>query len=502
MTRGPTRGHCARGSRNDDTQATLPLATPAGVPPLEFLTRPDAPDEFAPLLVRRGADSLSLAFGQVPLTGFSDGASAAAVFGRFEYVRCARRSGSGRPSCEPHEHLECAQDVGECVPQLLAIPTLCTLATGAGCLPGSTCEPSPTGLCVDPSSSQNDGTAASLPFMVAHDQEIAVQDPAAPGEYRSVATLATNKFINLTSRTVRCFTGKSCGNDYGAGHGALLVWGRPGFTAEQGRQAQLYLLAHRLPLRLDKRGRVRLRPLYFAGVHPTTGEPRWSRRQSRAAPLALDGVVGGSPHEERPIVAQMAVSWVGAPVNRWVMLYGGDLPPYALADPAAAQPGAAPGAVRIRFARHPWGPWTPPEPHLVPGSPLVVGDPYGPGGVLFHDRCVDQGAARCAPGDPTRPTDFFLPGCPPIGAAFDIGRFYGANIIDAYTRPDGAGGAELYWNVSTWNPYGVVLVRSTVQNPTVSIPRPPPGAPRPRTLRECPTRAGRKAAVRWCARGD
>jgi hypothetical protein len=266
----------------------------------------------------------------------------------------------------------------------------------------------------------------------------------------------------------------------------LLVWGRPGFTAEEGRQAQLYLMAHRLPLRRDGRGRARLRPLYFAGVSPGSGEPRWSRRQTRATPLALDGVVGGSPREEQPIVDQMAVSWVGEPVNKWVMLYGGDLPDYALMDAAAARPGPAPGAVRIRFADHPWGPWSPAEPHLLPGSPMVAGDPYGPGGVLFHDRCVDQGPAVCAPGDPSRPPDFFFPGCPSLAAAFDIGRFYGPNIIDAYTRPDPAsGGLELFWNVSTWNPYGVALVRSVIR----------PGESRPAAPA---TGSRRNPAVRWC----
>jgi hypothetical protein len=326
---------------------------------------------------------------------------------------------------------------------------------------------------------------------VAHDQEVAVRDPAAPDVYRSVATFATNKFINLTSRTVGCFTGRSCGGDPAPGDGALLIWGRPGFTAEQGRQAQLYLMVHRLPIRLDRRGRARFRPLYFAGTNRRTGEPRWSRRQSRAAPLALDGIPGGSPHEERPIVDQMAVSWVGEPVNRWVMLYAGDLPPYTLADPAGAQPGPAPGAIRIRFAEHPWGPWSPPEPHLLPGSPLVPGDPYGPGGVLFHNRCVDHGSVHCARSDPSRPTDFFLAGCPSIGAAFDIGRFYGPNIIDAYTRPDGAGGVELLWNVSTWNPYGVALVRSTIRGgatPTADT------CSAARARRNRPT-------VRWCAGG-
>ncbi len=480
------RSLCEGEPRNDDTVATLPLAHPPGVPPLTFVTRPEAPEQFAPIAVLRGAESLPMAYGQVPLAGFSDGTRALALLGRGQIVRCTRRSPRSAPACARREGLTCTQEVGECLPSVLEIPVLCDRATGAGCLPGTTCQPSPTGVCVDPTSSQNDGSRASLRFAVAHDQEIAIQDPAEASRFRSVARLATNKFINATARTVRCFTGRRCGSDYGSGHGAVLVWGRPLFTGEQGRQAQLYLMAHRLPLRPGRRGR--LRPRYYAGVDPS-GEPRWTRRQSEAAPLALDGVVGGSPHEEHPIVAQMAVSWIGAPVNKWVMLYGGDLADYLLADAANARPGPAPGAIRIRFADHPWGPWTPPAPHLRPGGPSVVGEPYGPGGVLFHTQCVDAGPAVCARTDPTRPPDFFLPGCPSFGALFDVGRFYGPNVIDAYTQVIGTSAADILWNVSTWNPYGVVVVRSRIT--------PGPAAP-PACTTDGAARGQRRPPFRWC----
>ena len=42
------------------------------------------------------------------------------------------------------------------------------------------------------------------------------------------------------------------------------------------------------------------------------------------------------------------------------------------------------------------------------------------------------------------------------------GLVYGANLIDAYTGPDGEGAVELVWNVSTWNPYGVLFLRTRV----------------------------------------
>ena len=83
--------------------------------------------------------------------------------------------------------------------------------------------------------------------------------------------------------------------------------------------------------------------------------------------------------------------------------------------------------------------------------------------MLFHPLCVDRPGAPCAASDPIRPIDSFVPGCLATGKTFDNGFFYGANIIDAYTAPDDAGGMDVYWNVSTWNPYGVLFLKTTLR---------------------------------------
>ena len=446
---------------NDDCQATLPLTPPAGVPPLTFATQAGAPNALDPILVFRGTESLDMGFIRTPLAAFSDGTSVIGVFGRPEPLPCTRRSPRRPPSCRPHEHLTCTTALGRCTPEVIGLSPVCTLATGVGCLPGQTCVATETGFCVDPASSQNDGTPASTVFTAAMTVEIATQDAAAPASYHSVATLPTNKFINSTVRTVARFKGRRRGNDYRPGTNALLWWGRPGFSVAAPREAQLYFMTHRLPFKTDRDGRARFKPKYFAGLNAKTGEPRWTRRESKAVPLALDGVEGGSPHEALPIPNQMAVSFIG-PLNTWVMIYGGDLADYLLADPANARPAPA-GAVRIRFAEHPWGPWSAPEPLLVPGNPLGDGEPYGPGGVLFHPACQDMPPSLCARSDPSRPTDAFFAGCPEIGSTFDAGRFYAPNVIDAYTRSDGTGGVDVFWNVSTWNPYSVVFVGTNLR---------------------------------------
>ncbi len=53
-----------------------------------------------------------------------------------------------------------------------------------------------------------------------------------------------------------------------------------------------------------------------------------------------------------------------------------------------------------------------------------------------------------------------------------IGRLYGANVIEEWTRdrtaetsglPEGEHVADVYWNVSTWSPYQVVLFETELR---------------------------------------
>jgi hypothetical protein len=449
---------------NDDSQATLPLVLQGSEPPIATVfTRPGAPTEFARILLFRGGDSLSLGYGQVPVAGFSDGTHAAAIFSRYVAIPCERKSPRVDPSCRPPKRrpggptigaraeLECAEDLGRCEPDFFGTIFPCDLGTGSGCLFGQSCVASDQGYCIDPTSSQL-AMPGDEPFAAAHENEIGIQRPGDRATYDSAVTWRTNKFINATARTVKRFTGIGVGDDYRPGHGALLVWGRPGFSAGGGGEARIYLMVHRLPFRRTTSGAFLFQPLYFAGVSPRSGRPRWSGSESKAAPLALDGVVGGSPAEVLRDVNQVAIAWVGDPIRKWVMLYAGGV---------FGSPG---GAIQIRFADRPWGPWTTPTPHLAPGSPSVVGDLFGPGGELYHFQCVDQGEAACADSDPLRPIDVVLnPTCTPPPVEIDVGFLYAPNVIDAYTRPDGAGGVDVYWNVSVWNPYAVLLVRTNIR---------------------------------------
>jgi hypothetical protein len=445
----------------DDSVATLPLSPPAGVPQLDFVTVPGDPSEYATLRVNRGGAPIPMGIGRTPVTAWSDGQHALAMFGHQEYTTC-RREADGGLGCDPEAGLTCARDVGTCTPVVGDVTTPCDLTTGQGCGFGQQCSASADGYCVDLTCSQYDGTKGSMPFAIARNTEVAVQRDDDPTVFDSVYTFASKKFHYALARTVTRLAESRRDDDFTPGTGALLIWGRPGFSAEHGRQSQLYLLKHTLPLPVTSNGTLAFAPEYFAGVDPASGEPSWSEAQRDAVAIAMDGKRNGSPSEPLNLVNQFAISWLGPPVSKWMMLYGGDVPDALLLDPNGPDEQRTRGPVRVRFADWPWGPFSPAEEYLAPGSPTKLGDPNGPGGFLFHYACVDQPGAPCMRTDPLRPIDSYLPGCPTPVPQLDVGRLYGVNIIDAYTRPSAEGGLVVEWNVSTWNPYGVVLMQSRV----------------------------------------
>jgi hypothetical protein len=444
----------------DDAMAWLPVTPPDGVPPLDFVTAAGAPTEYATLSVNRGGAPLKMGLGRTPATAWSDGVHAFALVGHIEFTRCTRGA-DGAFGCDAEAGLTCSHQVGVCAPGLSDAPIFCDVTSTLGCGVGQTCTAPEDGYCVDLTCSQYDGTPPSVPFAISRNTEVAMQREDLPNVFDSVYTFASKKFHNTTARTVTRLATSSRDDDYSPGTGALLVWGRAGFAGENGRKVALYLLKHALPLPVTN-GAAAFAPEFFAGVDQASGEPRWSAAQRDAAPIALDGRRNGSPEERVPVVNQFSVGWLGPPVSKWMMLYGGDVPDALLVAPNDPEEKRMRGPVRVRFADFPWGPFSAAVDYLAPGSPAVAGDPYGPGGFLYHDECLDEPGAPCARTDPVRPADSFLPGCPTPALQLDIGRLYGVNIIDAYTRPNAGGGLTVMWNLSTWNPYGVVLMRSRI----------------------------------------
>ncbi|MET0388334.1 MAG: DUF2961 domain-containing protein [Polyangiales bacterium] len=447
---------CRPATRDDDALARMPLrpASLSTPPGLAIVTQPDAADTPQPLRLLRGGEPQSLGRDQQPVAGFSDGAHAFALFDRAAAVTCD----TAGATCGA-DSVQCSADLGLCQSDMSIATNPCNLDEQGSCPAGQTCVP--TSVCIDPTSAQYTNTHfGSTAAAMLREIEIGkLSDNDDTTDFDSAYVWRTNKFAAPTARSVARFSETGGAHDYAPGHETLLVWGRPGETAEQGRNGALYLLAHALPLQLDDAGQLAFTPRYFAGLGDD-GTPRWTERESEAQPLALDGVLGGEPREQTRVTGALSVSWLPAPIARWIMLYGGDVPDAALSDPRGSRGARAPGAILARFAEQPWGPWSPPVVHLAPGLATTPGDPAGPGGFLFHPGCTDTAADSCRDADP-RPA---AAGC---SAQQDAprGRLSAPNIIDAYTSANDTGGVDLVWSVSTGNPYGIQLLRTKVTPP-------------------------------------
>ena len=194
----------------------------------------------------------------------------------------------------------------------------------------------------------------------------------------------------------------------------LLLWS----AGTEYRRGDPYL-AH-LPLaRVEDRSALR----YFAGTSAKTKRPHWSDREADAAPLFA-----------HPCVGELCVTW-NPFLRQWLMLYNCD-----------ERPG--PRGINFRVSDTPWGPWSPTA-------------------VLFHPR-TDNGYGRFihAPG-PTRDA------LHDPGRENDWGGEYGPYVIERFTKGDAARGrTTIFYTLSTWNPYNVVLMTATLE----ARPGKPPSA--------------------------
>jgi hypothetical protein len=345
--------------------------------------------------------------------------------------------------------------MGTCFPFVGEASVACVLGT-TSCL----CVPvSGGGMCQDRTSSlyntTESGRIAAIPMRI----EVANASPLIDEVYYSQSWI-TNKLINSTVRTVNDFDparAHGIGNDYTLADGItpakekVFLWGRPAFvgTNAANMSAKLYFAYVDMP-RYDGGGRFAWVPKYFAGMN-ANNTPRFSTLQGQAVPLDLS-FPGDPTREQLDLVNQMSVSWVPS-LNKWMMLYGGDLPDAVVEVFLGANASLAvrdpQGAIYARFASQPWGPWSAPTAVFAGGDPAVsppaAGSQYAPNGVLFHPAC---NGTTCAPDAPSGNGDY--------------GRLYGSNIIDAWTTARAGGAVDIYWNASTWNPYQVILMRTRV----------------------------------------
>ena len=157
---------------------------------------------------------------------------------------------------------------------------------------------------------------------------------------------------------------------------------------------------------------------YFAGLD-TAGNPTWSDKESDATAIVQNGTMG-----------DLSVTWC-KDLGLWLMTYD-------------SRP-SAPRGILFSYSPTPWGPWSEPQ-------------------VLFN--AVRDGALGKFIHNPRANPDDGLAG-PVIGKGQANpggvhGGAYAPYVIERFTKLEGAE-LDLYYVLSTWNPYVVVLMKSRLR---------------------------------------
>ncbi|HYL34531.1 MAG TPA: DUF4185 domain-containing protein [Bryobacteraceae bacterium] len=151
-----------------------------------------------------------------------------------------------------------------------------------------------------------------------------------------------------------------------------------------------------------------------------TGGNQWSHSEKDAAPLLAGSVQIGNH----------SVVWNSA-LQRFILMYNQSR------------------GIQARFATAPWGPWTDP-------IPVFSDDDYW-GSKLLHSDGDQIGRSLITVYDASgKPVDY----------GSDPGVTYSPNLLDRFTQ-SADGSVTVYYTLSTWNPYEILLMSSTfTQGPT------------------------------------
>ena len=328
-----------------------------------------------------------------------------------------------------------------------------------------------SGMCYDSTSSVYSSSLAGNISAISWRQRIGIRSLEDPRKYKSIGDWDTTKYYNATVSTVEKFvpeqepdqqnyTAATLAKDANAAaQQKVLVWGRPGFigVGKNSRDLGLYFGYADMPV--DESSTWTMN--FFTGVD-SNGIPQFSDNEREAIPVDLDSTqAGNQPQEVHDITGQMSIAWVEQ-LNKWIMFYGGGISNSAqfgesdcgllgnFARDECQDVDIGNGAVRMRSADNPWGPWTPPQDVFVGGDYKIPGSgQFGVGGILYHPECKEEG---CAPHSDL----------PVFDRTKEYGYMYAPTIVEPWivSKDDGV---DVIWNVSTWNPYRVVLMRTHIR---------------------------------------
>jgi len=207
---------------------------------------------------------------------------------------------------------------------------------------------------------------------------------------------------------------------------------------------------------------------YFTGLD-SSGVPQWSATEMDAVPVVYDNPPTGQAETPDPgTVGDNSLRFLPE-LALWLMTWDG-----------GRQKGATPG-IYFSVASAPWGPWsTPPQLIYNPCEAHRYGQGFGDfiHYVIVNDKdpCngeVDNNSGPAGPIIGTGPGGDPFSGAAKIGtgkqtetAMTRLGEVYAPNMVPGLTSLNGSE-LSIDYNMSTWNPYAVVLMES---NFTVTPP--------------------------------
>ena len=221
---------------------------------------------------------------------------------------------------------------------------------------------------------------------------------------RTISQLPAGHFIRMAMHLeARPIVGLPPGGPF------IVIWGTGNY-----RKSNAYLSL--VPLAQFETGKG---TRYFAGLNKA-GAPQWSANEPDAKPVVENGSIG-----------DLSVTWC-KDLGLWLMTYD-------------SRPPATAG-ILFSYSRTPWGPWS--EPQLLFNA---VRD--GAFGKFIHNP-------NSKPDDGLAGPIFNPKGQPDPKAVF--GGSFAPYVVERWTKLRGSE-LDLYYLLSTWNPYVVVLMKSRLQ---------------------------------------
>jgi len=176
---------------------------------------------------------------------------------------------------------------------------------------------------------------------------------------------------------------------------------------------------------------------YFAGLN-AAGHPSWSLEEAGAVPVVVDDPLNEG---DAPTIGNVSV--IHSPeLGLWLMTYDG------------GRQSIATNGVYFSYATAPWGPWSPPT--LIFNACRDGG--FGPGNFIhYHYGAAAGPDCGDLPNDsgPAGPTIDGKKNPP----ATTRGGAYAPYLVEDFTKVEGDA-LTIYYTLSTWNPYTVLLMRS------------------------------------------